>query len=244
MTDPTNAGAPAGWYPDSTAPGQERYWDGSTWTEQFRPSAPAPRRRTGLIVGLVVAGVIVLGGAAALGIPLGWYGGHPGGGAAGGPSACPPGVVEQIQDSFLAGTGAPELEGATMSAEEGTLDDLQPSGLAAVFPASCVIRLHVVAEADGVGVTVDAVTAVATRPVDPAAVDAFLLANGYSDMSGLLDMSGQDVGDARAWLIAGEGGEANVVTLVPADAGGTASLESAIPGATYGLTLMAMSGGL
>ncbi|MEP9382156.1 DUF2510 domain-containing protein [Nocardioides cheoyonin] len=32
---------PAGWYPDGQ--GQERYWDGSAWTEQTRaPEAPAP----------------------------------------------------------------------------------------------------------------------------------------------------------------------------------------------------------
>ncbi|MBO9579157.1 MAG: DUF2510 domain-containing protein, partial [Microbacteriaceae bacterium] len=34
------AAAPAGWYPDSTQ-GQERYWDGSAWTDQLRPAAPA-----------------------------------------------------------------------------------------------------------------------------------------------------------------------------------------------------------
>lgn len=29
-----NAQAPAGWYPDGR--GNERYWDGSAWTEQLR----------------------------------------------------------------------------------------------------------------------------------------------------------------------------------------------------------------
>jgi hypothetical protein len=32
---------PAGWYPDTNAPGNERFWDGAQWTEQSRPVAPA-----------------------------------------------------------------------------------------------------------------------------------------------------------------------------------------------------------
>ncbi len=32
--------APAGWYDDGQAPGQERFWDGAQWTGQFRPVAP------------------------------------------------------------------------------------------------------------------------------------------------------------------------------------------------------------
>lgn len=31
---------PAGWYPDTAAPGNERFWDGAQWTEQTRPVAP------------------------------------------------------------------------------------------------------------------------------------------------------------------------------------------------------------
>jgi hypothetical protein len=31
-------GAPAaGWYPDANQPGQERYWDGTQWTDQVQP---------------------------------------------------------------------------------------------------------------------------------------------------------------------------------------------------------------
>lgn len=30
---------PAGWYPDNTQPGHERYWDGSQWTDQARAAA-------------------------------------------------------------------------------------------------------------------------------------------------------------------------------------------------------------
>jgi hypothetical protein len=32
--------APAGWYPDTTKPGQQRYWDGKAWTEHVAPLAP------------------------------------------------------------------------------------------------------------------------------------------------------------------------------------------------------------
>lgn len=31
---------PAGWYPDPTSAGIERYWDGSAWTEHERPAIP------------------------------------------------------------------------------------------------------------------------------------------------------------------------------------------------------------
>lgn len=32
---------PAGWYPDSERPGQQRYWDGTAWTEHRAPGAPS-----------------------------------------------------------------------------------------------------------------------------------------------------------------------------------------------------------
>lgn len=41
MTDNTPAYA-AGWYPDANAPGTERYYDGSAWTEHSRPAAVGP----------------------------------------------------------------------------------------------------------------------------------------------------------------------------------------------------------
>lgn len=37
VTEPT----PAGWYPDPQNSGQQRYWDGNTWTQQFAPAGPA-----------------------------------------------------------------------------------------------------------------------------------------------------------------------------------------------------------
>ncbi len=32
---------PAGWYPDPSQPGQQRYWDGSAWTAHSAPGGPA-----------------------------------------------------------------------------------------------------------------------------------------------------------------------------------------------------------
>jgi hypothetical protein len=41
MSDTT----PAGWYPDPEMPGQQRYWDGTQWTEHRAPGAPqAPQQ--------------------------------------------------------------------------------------------------------------------------------------------------------------------------------------------------------
>ena len=37
MSDTSAGGTPAGWYEDGVTVGQERYWDGTQWTDQFRP---------------------------------------------------------------------------------------------------------------------------------------------------------------------------------------------------------------
>ena len=40
MTSPQGTGpTPAGWYPDPSGSGQQRYWDGSAWTEHYAPGA-------------------------------------------------------------------------------------------------------------------------------------------------------------------------------------------------------------
>jgi hypothetical protein len=78
------SGAQAGWYPDQNQPGQERYWDGSQWTDQVRPTqqqpmppppggqrqyAPQPKRRhtfLKVMAGVVVGGLLLIGGCVAL----------------------------------------------------------------------------------------------------------------------------------------------------------------------------------
>ena len=69
MSDPTPhpsapIAAPAGWYPDPQNPGQQRYWDGSTWASAAPAAPPAApgvapgevtTTSTNAIVGLVLA---------------------------------------------------------------------------------------------------------------------------------------------------------------------------------------------
>ncbi|WP_062202912.1 DUF2510 domain-containing protein [Demequina salsinemoris] len=79
--------APAGWYADPSAPGTVRYWDGGAWTEHVAPAptlAPAAvavatgAPRTGMttgarvliVLGIIVAGFVVIGILAAISIPI------------------------------------------------------------------------------------------------------------------------------------------------------------------------------
>ncbi|MHB1136470.1 MAG: Ltp family lipoprotein [Coriobacteriia bacterium] len=68
MTEPT----PAGWYPDPENSGQQRYWDGNAWTENFAPggaaavpATPAAKKpiykRAWFIVVAVLIGLGVIG---------------------------------------------------------------------------------------------------------------------------------------------------------------------------------------
>jgi|GEM_PF-4337284 len=42
VTPTTPGGPPAGWYDDTTTPGRQRWYDGTTWTDHYQtPAAPA-----------------------------------------------------------------------------------------------------------------------------------------------------------------------------------------------------------
>lgn len=80
---------PPGWYPDTAAPGNERWWDGTAWTahtrpyaavtQQFGPAQPehpaGPGRGSGggrgRVIALVVAGALVVGAAVTAAVLLG-----------------------------------------------------------------------------------------------------------------------------------------------------------------------------
>lgn len=65
-TSPTSTWA-AGWYPDTNAPGNDRYYDGAVWTDQVRPTPtvqpqPAiPAKKPVNVLGLVALGIAVVG---------------------------------------------------------------------------------------------------------------------------------------------------------------------------------------
>lgn len=74
----SNAGTPAGWYPDPENPGQSRYWDGTAWAAPVDPTVLATAssggdsggNKTALIVVAIVAVVALIGGGAYF-----WFGG-------------------------------------------------------------------------------------------------------------------------------------------------------------------------
>jgi hypothetical protein len=62
--------APAGWYPDASAPGRQRWWDGAAWTDTYAPGVAtplgAPKARWTPPLWLKIAGPVVLVGIIAL----------------------------------------------------------------------------------------------------------------------------------------------------------------------------------
>ena len=62
---PPQPATPAGWYPDPSGTGQQRYFDGTTWTDQFAPvdlGGPPPKKKgsKGKIILGVLAAVVLL----------------------------------------------------------------------------------------------------------------------------------------------------------------------------------------
>lgn len=60
---PPSAPPPAGWYPDPSSQGGQRYWDGAEWTDHRHPAAPsygsAPAVEEGGTSGLVIGGYVL-----------------------------------------------------------------------------------------------------------------------------------------------------------------------------------------
>lgn len=64
MSEQQPAGTPAGWYPHPTMANTQGYWDGTGWTDQVAPAAPARSDATNAaakVFLLLVAAVVVLG---------------------------------------------------------------------------------------------------------------------------------------------------------------------------------------
>ena len=63
---------PAGWYPDPSRAGYQRYWDGTAWTHQAAPLGPtlprAPGRGRRIAIGVLLTAV--LAGGVAIAVPL------------------------------------------------------------------------------------------------------------------------------------------------------------------------------
>lgn len=56
-------GPAPGWYPDPSQPQTQRYWDGSDWTEQRAPAAPAKKSDQDLTFGVLLGLAIpIVGG--------------------------------------------------------------------------------------------------------------------------------------------------------------------------------------
>jgi hypothetical protein len=57
---------PAGWYPDPTQPGSQRYWDGNEWTDQLAPLPQQPQPSARASSSVDISPRLVLGGVGAL----------------------------------------------------------------------------------------------------------------------------------------------------------------------------------
>ncbi len=57
--EPVQPSAPAGWYPEVTRQGTQRYWDGSRWTEHLAPLSEAQQPQVQNNDGLASLGMIL-----------------------------------------------------------------------------------------------------------------------------------------------------------------------------------------
>ncbi|MET9594355.1 DUF2510 domain-containing protein [Streptomyces sp. NPDC006516] len=137
---------PPGWHPDpghsGIGPVQERWWDGSRWTDQLRPSPATVRRRRIRIGAGIAAGVVLLaavgGGAYVLGDSSDDRGGSSADAPAGpsGPSASPrvPGAPGGGEDGGQGGEdGQGQGPGQEIPSEDGFATDAA-SGISIPVP--------------------------------------------------------------------------------------------------------------
>jgi len=129
---------PAGWYADVNAPGTERFYDGTAWTEQTRPMKPAEpapkgpnakaawyKRKAIVIPVAILAGLIVMG---SVGSALG--GGRGASNVASDTEAVA--SAPAVEDASPAAVNVPEVAGLTAKEAEALIENV---GLEVEFSA-------------------------------------------------------------------------------------------------------------
>lgn len=133
VVDVANGDIPAGWYPEPSGAGGERWWDGYQWTEHVRATQPAERSATP---------------APQAQVPAGWYPDPSGGGgqrywdgAQWTDHVDPPATTGEPQPAEQQVTEAPaDAEGADEAAGAGEVADAAPLDDASVEAAASAER--------------------------------------------------------------------------------------------------------